>query len=66
MGKENLNCRKWGKMLALTVLYLCLILLPQGKVEMAIELLSKDEAEAKPAGKGRDEPNQNPTLEEPK
>lgn len=36
-----------------------------GKVEMAIELLSKDEAEAKPAGKGRDEPNQNPTLEEP-
>ncbi|XP_068709292.1 myoferlin-like isoform X2 [Montipora foliosa] len=36
-----------------------------GKVEMAIELLSKDEAEAKPAGKGRDEPNQNPTLDEP-
>jgi len=36
-----------------------------GKVEMAIELLTKEEAEGKPAGKGRDEPNQNPTLEEP-
>lgn len=36
-----------------------------GKVEMAIELLTCEEAEGKPAGKGRDEPNQNPTLEEP-
>ena len=35
-------------------------------MEMAIELLTKEEAESKPAGKGRDEPNQNPTLEEPK
>lgn len=39
---------------------------PQGKVEMAVELLTKEEAEGKPAGKGRDEPNQNPTLDEPK
>lgn len=38
----------------------------QGKVEMALELLTHDEAEGKPAGKGRDEPNQNPTLDEPK
>lgn len=36
-----------------------------GKVEMALELLTHDEAEGKPAGKGRDEPNQNPTLDEP-
>lgn len=38
----------------------------QGKVEMAIELLPKEEADSKPSGKGREEPNQNPTLEEPK
>ena len=38
----------------------------QGKVEMALELLTKDEAGTKPAGRGREEPNQNPTLEEPK
>ncbi|XP_048584840.1 myoferlin isoform X2 [Nematostella vectensis] len=36
-----------------------------GKVEMALELLTREEAEAKPAGRGREEPNQNPTLEEP-
>lgn len=40
--------------------------LSQGKVEMAIELLPKEEADSKPAGKGREEPNQNPTLDEPK
>jgi len=33
---------------------------------MALELLTKDEAATKPAGRGREEPNQNPTLEEPK
>ena len=35
-------------------------------MEMAIELLPKEEADSKPAGKGREEPNQNPTLDEPK
>ncbi|XP_028415074.1 myoferlin-like [Dendronephthya gigantea] len=37
-----------------------------GKVELTIELLESDEAEAKPAGKGQDEPNQHPTLKKPK
>lgn len=36
-----------------------------GKLEMTLELLTKQEAEEKPAGKGRDEPNQNPKLDPP-
>lgn len=39
---------------------------PQGKVEMTIEILAGYEAAAKPAGQGRDDPNQHPVLEEPK
>lgn len=38
----------------------------QGKFEMTLELLTQQEAEEKPAGKGRDEPNLNPTLDPPK
>ena len=38
----------------------------QGKVEMEMELMVKEEVEQKPCGKGRDEPNQHPTLEPPK
>ena len=38
----------------------------QGKVEMTLETLPKTEADVKPAGQARDEPNKNPTLEEPK
>lgn len=38
----------------------------QGKIEMTLELLTQQEAEEKPAGTGRDEPNQNPTLDPPK
>ena len=41
-------------------------MLCQGKVEMEIELVSKDEAEQKPAGCGRDDPNEHPTLDPPK
>jgi dysferlin len=37
----------------------------QGKVEMSLELLTTEESEAKPAGIGRNDPNTNPTLEEP-
>lgn len=33
---------------------------------MTLETMTKAEAEAKPAGEGRDDPNKNPTLEEPK
>lgn len=33
---------------------------------MSLELLSEEESTAKPAGVGRNEPNTNPTLEEPK
>lgn len=36
-----------------------------GKIEMTLELLTQQEAEEKPAGTGRDEPNQNPTLDPP-
>ncbi|XP_073239418.1 myoferlin-like [Porites lutea] len=36
-----------------------------GKLEMTLELLTKQESEERPAGKGRDEPNQNPTLDPP-
>ena len=38
----------------------------QGKVEMELELITMEEAETKPAGSGREEPNANPTLEPPK
>lgn len=38
----------------------------QGKIEMELELIGGQEAEEKPAGQGRDEPNQHPTLEPPK
>ncbi|XP_025096654.1 myoferlin-like isoform X4 [Pomacea canaliculata] len=37
-----------------------------GKVEMELELVTESEAEQRPAGKGREDPNMNPTLEEPK
>ncbi|XP_053126190.1 fer-1-like protein 5 isoform X3 [Hemicordylus capensis] len=36
-----------------------------GKVEMTLELLTDKEAEERPAGKGRDEPNMNPFLKVP-
>ncbi|KAJ7336524.1 hypothetical protein OS493_011734 [Desmophyllum pertusum] len=36
-----------------------------GKIEMTLEAMPKAEADAKPAGQGRDDPNKNPTLEEP-
>ena len=34
-------------------------------VNMSLEILSADDAKAKPAGKGRSEPNMNPILDEP-
>ena len=40
--------------------------LKQGKVEMEVEILTKEESEAKPAGESRDDPNLNPVLEPPK
>ncbi|XP_055986386.1 myoferlin isoform X2 [Sorex fumeus] len=36
-----------------------------GKVEMTLEVLNEKEADERPAGKGRDEPNMNPKLEPP-
>ena len=33
---------------------------------MTLELLTKQEVEENPAGQGREEPNQNPTLDPPK
>ncbi|XP_067835553.1 dysferlin isoform X2 [Heptranchias perlo] len=37
-----------------------------GKVEMTLEIVSEQEKEERPAAQGRDEPNMNPKLEEPK
>merc|ERR1712136_242012 len=36
-----------------------------GKLEMTVEIVSEEEADEKPAGFGRDEPNMNPKLEKP-
>ncbi|XP_067396452.1 fer-1-like protein 5 [Emydura macquarii macquarii] len=36
-----------------------------GKIELTLEMLTEKEAEERPAGKGRDEPNMNPTLQPP-
>lgn len=36
-----------------------------GKVEMTLEIVEEKEMEARPAGKGRDEPNMNPRLDPP-
>ncbi|XP_034049225.1 myoferlin-like isoform X2 [Thalassophryne amazonica] len=36
-----------------------------GKVEMTLEIISEAEADERPAGKGRDEPNMNPKLDPP-
>ncbi|NWR05260.1 MYOF protein, partial [Paradoxornis webbianus] len=37
-----------------------------GKLELTLELLTAQEAEERPVGKGREEPNKHPTLPEPK
>ncbi|XP_049603430.1 dysferlin isoform X7 [Syngnathus scovelli] len=37
-----------------------------GKVEMSLEIVTEQEEEERPAGLGRDEPNVNPHLEEPR
>ena len=38
----------------------------QGKIEMTLEIVTSEESELKPAGNAREEPNMNPTLDEPK
>ncbi|XP_075711726.1 dysferlin isoform X3 [Rhinoderma darwinii] len=37
-----------------------------GKLEMTLEIVNEQENEERPAGQGRDEPNMNPRLEDPK
>ncbi|CAJ1080777.1 myoferlin-like isoform X3 [Xyrichtys novacula] len=37
-----------------------------GKVEMTLEIVGETDADERPAGKGRDEPNMNPKLDPPK
>lgn len=37
-----------------------------GKVEMTVEIVTEKEADERPAGKARDEPNMNPKLDPPK
>lgn len=39
---------------------------PQGKLEMTLEIVTESEHEERPAGQGRDEPNMNPKLEDPR
>ena len=46
--------------------YTIVSLLLQGKVELTLEIISDEEAEQKPTGQGREEPNAYPKLEEPK
>ncbi|KAL2311243.1 hypothetical protein Nmel_002936 [Mimus melanotis] len=38
----------------------------KGKLEMTLEIVAEQEHEERPAGMGRDEPNMNPRLEDPK
>lgn len=38
----------------------------QGKVEMTLEIVEEKEMQERPTGKGRDEPNMNPKLDQPK
>lgn len=45
---------------------LCNILILQGKIEMELELVTREEAEERPAGQGQEEPNMNPHLDPPK
>uniref|UniRef100_A0A3B3BED9 Myoferlin like n=1 Tax=Oryzias melastigma TaxID=30732 RepID=A0A3B3BED9_ORYME len=40
--------------------------LTQGKVEMTLEIVEAKEAEERPAGRGRNEPNMNPKLDPPR
>ena len=37
----------------------------QGKIEVELEILTEDEANERPAGRGREQPNQHPKLELP-
>ena len=37
----------------------------QGKIEIELEILTEEEALERPAGRGREKPNQHPTLELP-
>lgn len=37
----------------------------KGKLELELEILTEDEARERPAGRGREEPNENPKLETP-
>lgn len=60
--KTRANATLLGSVLVITARVFPL----QGKFEMTLELLTQQEAEEKPAGKGRDEPNLNPTLHPPK
>lgn len=48
------------------VLLVTSCLCSQGKVEMTLEIVPEQEHEERPAGLGRDEPNMNPHLEEPR
>ena len=37
----------------------------KGKIELELEIVTEEEAVKRPAGRGQEEPNQNPRLEPP-
>jgi hypothetical protein len=39
--------------------------LSKGKLEVELEILTEEEARERPAGRAREKPNENPTLEVP-
>ena len=54
---------------SLAFLSICLfypyVMMLQGKVQMTLEILTEEEAEENPVGRGQSEPNQYPKLDKP-
>lgn len=48
------------------MIYICPFCLLQGKIELTLEIVNEQEHDERPAGMGREEPNMNPKLEDPK
>ncbi|EPY81994.1 hypothetical protein CB1_000689010 [Camelus ferus] len=63
-GEGNFNWRFVFPFDYLPAEQLCIVA-KKGKVEMTLEVLNEKEADERPAGKGRDEPNMNPKLDPP-
>lgn len=44
----------------------CIFSVVQGKVELELEVVTLEEEQIRPAGKAREDPNDNPKLDPPK